>query len=130
MSKCDEKSSNFFFPKICWFLPLKKIGVIYWQNNIPSYFDFLHFGEILAPKKKKADSMKFYKNELVISHSNTKLNICQNVGPNELCIVFILFFYFSLSLCVSVSLFKAKQRRREEEEEERGEQEQQKENST
>ncbi len=72
--------------------------------------------------------MKFFKNELMISHSNTKLNICQNVGPNELCIVFILSSFFSVSLCVCLSL-QAKERRREEEEE-RGEQEQQKENST
>jgi hypothetical protein len=62
--------------------------------------------------------MKFFKNELMISHSNTKLNICQNVGPNELCIFFILSFLFSVSLCVSLSL-QAKEGRREEEEEER-----------
>jgi len=73
--------------------------------------------------------MKFFKNELMISHCNTKLNICQNVGPNELCIVFMLSFFFSVSLCLSLSL-QAKERRREEEEEERGEQEQQKENTT
>ncbi len=52
--------------------------------------------------------MKFFKNELMISHRNTKLNICQNVGPNELCIVFMLSFFFSVSLCVCVSLYRQK----------------------
>jgi hypothetical protein len=56
--------------------------------------------------------MKFYKNELMISHSNTKLNICQNVGPNELCIVSILSF-FSVSLSVPLSLFTGKKKEEE-----------------
>jgi hypothetical protein len=55
--------------------------------------------------------MKFFKNELMISHSNTKLNICQNVGPNELCIVFILSFFF-LRLSVSLSLFTGKRKKK------------------
>jgi len=38
------------------------------------------------------------------------MNICQNVGPNELCIVFILSFFFSVS--VSLSLFTGKRKKK------------------
>jgi hypothetical protein len=56
--------------------------------------------------------MKFYKNELMISDSNTKLNICQNVGPNELCIAILSFFSLSLSVPLSLSSHAKRKKKR------------------